>query len=78
MECPGAIPTSQPAWDAVLGPVTRTCAGSGIYGFVKGLELGGVRQQGRVPQQPGCLCPVSALSSCRVFATEGLTLWKVT
>lgn len=40
MECPGAIPISQPAWDAVLGPVTRTCAGPGIYGFVKGLEWG--------------------------------------
>jgi hypothetical protein len=37
MECPGAVPTSQPAWDAVLRPATGTCEGPGIYGFVKGI-----------------------------------------
>lgn len=66
MECPGAVPASKPAWDAVLCPATGTCAGPGIYGFVKG---GGGHQAARegltatwLP--PPSFCPEFLQSVC--------------
>lgn len=75
MGCRGAIPTSQPARDAVLCPATGTCAGPGIYGFVKGLGRPGCRGGSHGNLAAPCL--VSALSSFGVMATEGSALWKV-
>lgn len=71
MECPGAVPTSQPAWDAVLlGPATGTCAGPGIYGFVKGMGGGLIATWLPLP----IFCPEFLQSNCH----RAIDPWKVT